>query len=344
MDLANAINKISDQVKSQRHLMTTEQATINVAVHPFIRALGYDTNNLQEVRPEYTADAKSSGSERVDYAIMRQGKPIIFIEAKAANIALSENHWKQLHHYFNAEDVRFGILTNGLEFRFYSDLRKPNIMDQQPYMSIDILNLEARLVNELEAFTKAGFDAARIMANAKKRLIARSLQQEMKSPSDDLVRLVARQVHSGQVHDSDLPRYASLVRLAWREVVEAKALRLGQQSFSREEYDTQDVVAEPVSSDFVEIPVRASYKGHRFNARLRYDTTNWKKSVVRLDEGTFKPSESTLQAINTVNPSLTNPQNGWTFWKLRDPSSNVERPMGDLRSDKSLVRRLQGNT
>ncbi len=83
MGLIEEFDAIAKQISQQQQWMTTEQATINVAIHPFIRVLGYDTNNLAEVRPEYTADAKSSGSERVDYAIMRDGAPIIFIEAKA---------------------------------------------------------------------------------------------------------------------------------------------------------------------------------------------------------------------------------------------------------------------
>ncbi len=75
MNLFDALSKISDDIDMQRHLMTSEAATKMVSVRPFIRALGYDTTNLEEVEPEYGADANISGHEKVDYAIKRAGKP-----------------------------------------------------------------------------------------------------------------------------------------------------------------------------------------------------------------------------------------------------------------------------
>ena len=169
MGLADELKKISEQVKSQRPLIKTEEATKQVSIRPFIEALGYNTLNLAEVEPEYSADAKASGGERVDYAIKREGKPIILIEVKSANMALSDNNWKQLYNYYGATDVRFGILTNGLEYRFFTDLKKRNIMDKQPFLTIDMLNLDERMVNEIEGFTKPNFDLERILSSAQRR-------------------------------------------------------------------------------------------------------------------------------------------------------------------------------
>jgi len=128
MSLFEDLSKISERIQRQRKKMEhNEDATKLVSVQPFIRALGYDTQNLGEVFPEFKADAKISGGERVDYAILSEDKPIIFIEAKAVNILLNESNWKQLYNYFNAKEVRLGILTNGIMYRFYAEIGRAHV-------------------------------------------------------------------------------------------------------------------------------------------------------------------------------------------------------------------------
>ncbi len=358
MELTNAIKKISRQVESQRMLMNSEQATILVSVLPFIRALGYDTQNLAEVRPEFSADAKTTGGEKVDYAIMRRGKPIIFIEAKAANIALNENHWKQLHHYFNAEDVRIGILTNGLVFRFYTDLKKSNIMDKQPFMSIDMLNLEEMLVNDLDVFTKSGFNADKIMASAQKRLIARSLRQEMKNPSDELVRLFARQVHSGRLRESDLKRYASLLNAAWRDLIDYEvadriqahdkdaAHEVVQPAGEPDAAQSRQVSEDEISRTSVAIPVfieyrpRGSDQTHVLRGILHLsDNIGRHQDIIEYEGTIMSPSQAAGRAIRSVNPKASDP-NGWTFWKFVNRSTGRDDDINLLITDDELRRRL----
>ena len=72
---------------------------------------------------------------------MQEGKPIILIEAKSATSDLNDEHASQLFRYFSVTEARFGILTNGLQYRFHSDLEKPNHMDEKPFLIIDMLKL-----------------------------------------------------------------------------------------------------------------------------------------------------------------------------------------------------------
>jgi hypothetical protein len=60
--------------------LQTEEATKNALIMPFIQALGYDVFNPAEVVPEFTADVGTKKGEKVDYAVMRGGKPIILFE------------------------------------------------------------------------------------------------------------------------------------------------------------------------------------------------------------------------------------------------------------------------
>ena len=228
MGLLESIRKISARVEQQRPLMKTEEATKQVSIRPFIEALGYDTSDLVEVEPEYIADARTRGGERVDYAIKQDGRPIILIESKSANTILTENHWRQLHDYFNAEEVRFGILTNGLEYRFFTDLKKRNIMDKQPFMMINMLNLDERTVNELEGFRKSGYDPELILSNAQKLAISQLLSTEFNQPSDDFVKHFAGQVHLGPLSYSQMPQYRQHVQQAWRDLIEQEIARRTQ--------------------------------------------------------------------------------------------------------------------
>lgn len=355
MTLIDKLNKISEQIRSQQQWMTTEQATINVAIQPFIRALGYDTNNLAEVRPEYTADAKSSGKESVDYAIMLDGQPVIFIEAKAANVALNENHWKQLHHYFNAKDVQFGILTNGIEYRFYTDLKKQNIMDNEPFFAIDMLKIDEQLDKELVPFTRTGFDAQRIIANAKIQRIVLLLQQELDHPSEGTVKHFAGLVYSGYVNARVIQEYTPLVKAALNRFVEQGKQEIGsyQPHSSLSELNSAHLspeVKEGISQkvdglklDHVHIPVYANYEGEYIEAQFKVKHGYKKRNdKVILYEGAWDSVSGWAKKLKIrihqkLNMTKSAETAGWTeFWYYIDAKRKVG-PVDDFRKDPALV-------
>lgn len=357
MSLYEALSRIAEQVARQRNLMNNEEATLQVSIRPFIEALGYDFRNLSEVTPQYTADPRQSGTERVDYAILREHRPIILIEAKAANVSLTENIWRQLHNYFNAEEVRFGLLTNGLEYHFYTDLKKRNIMDKQPYMTVDMLNLDKRNVPELEGLTKSGFNADRIIAGAQRLLIRRLLQDEMNSPSDSLVKHFAEQVHSGRLSASDVKRYRSPVKEAWRELIEYEiANRLRHREFQPLPDPEPTAPALPITDPAlpkpqtwldgsVQIPIYASWQDHEFEATLRlYKKIANVGRIVLWDGKWLLPKRAGEEARKSVVPDTEGYVNGMTFWHFRDPSDGTLRPIIDLThawyNDWDLIERV----
>ena len=352
MSLFDALSKISEQIHSQRHLMkNNEDATILVSIQPFIRALGYDTQNLAEVFPQYNADAKTAGGERVDYAIFREGKPVFFIEAKAANISLNANHWKQLYNYFNAENLRFGILTNGIEYRFYTDLKKRNIMDKQPFLRLDMLNLEERMVNEIEGFAKPNFDLERILSSARELAVIRLLETEYRRPTAEFATYFAKQVYPGRISQSIIEEFMPVFRHAWRQFVNQQIPSHPQSAIQTEtailERKAQLTVEEMpttfTAEDSRKIPVYAEWRGHSFEATLFFDETHHRSSRVTFDGLTAAPSKTALKATRSVVHDFK-AINGWDFWKLRDPKENQERRISDLRNDDALVRRLRGTT
>ncbi|KZE97710.1 hypothetical protein AVP43_00332 [Geobacillus stearothermophilus] len=93
------IQTLSKRVNRLKNTIATEEATKTSIIMPFFQVLGYDIFNPEEFLPEFTADVGIKKGEKVDYAIMIDGKPVILIEAKAANQKL-DKHDSQLFRYF----------------------------------------------------------------------------------------------------------------------------------------------------------------------------------------------------------------------------------------------------
>ena len=127
----------------------------------FFQILGYDVFNPTEFFPEYVADVGIKKGEKVDYAIIIDGKPCIFVECKSCNEDL-DKHASQLFRYFAAAPVKFGILTNGIVYRFYTDLEKDNIMDLEPFVEVNLENINESGIKALMKFRKETFDKSNI--------------------------------------------------------------------------------------------------------------------------------------------------------------------------------------
>ncbi len=111
---------------------------------------------------------------------------------------LNINHAGQLFRYFHVTSARFGVLTNGLVYRFFTDLEQPNKMDEKPFFEFNILDFKERDVEELRKFAKAAFDLDTILTTANDlkytRAIQNRLAQWMTSPSEEFVRLVSSEL------------------------------------------------------------------------------------------------------------------------------------------------------
>jgi hypothetical protein len=207
MDFIDRIRELSNRVPKQIDYCKTEEATKNALVMPFINALGYDVFNPTEVMPEFTADIGIKKGEKIDYAIFQNGNPIMLFECKCATADLSKVHASQLYRYFAAlPAVRFGILTNGLVYQFYSDLDAPNVLDAKPFFSFNILDFQDRHVNELKKFTKSTFDLGNILTTASELKYTDSIRQiinrEFEEPSEEFVTFLTRQVYTGRITQS----------------------------------------------------------------------------------------------------------------------------------------------
>jgi len=127
--------------------------------------LGYDIFNLSEVVLEYIFDMGIKKGEKVDYAILSDKKPIIIVECKH-HLENLNNYTGQLYRYFSVMPAKFAILTNGVQYYFYTDLDETNKLDTKPFLTIDLENFKNSPVSELEKFSKEKFDSENIFNSA----------------------------------------------------------------------------------------------------------------------------------------------------------------------------------
>ena len=198
MDFIDQLRVLSSRVAANKDNIQTEEATKNAMIMPLIQILGYNVFDPLEVTPELVADVGTKKGEKVDYAILREGKPIILFECKKSGADLNINHASQLFRYFHVTEARFGVLTNGLVYKFFTDLEQPNKMDAKPFFEFNILDFKERDVDELKKFAKTVFNLDAILNTANELKYTRAIQSRlaewMTNPSEDFVRLVSSEL------------------------------------------------------------------------------------------------------------------------------------------------------
>ncbi|CAD7492728.1 hypothetical protein KBAD11_35560 [Aeromonas dhakensis] len=202
MDFSEQLQSLSKKIAQQASMITTEEATKNAFVMPFLnRVLGYDVFDPTEVIPEFTADTGIKKGEKVDYAILKDGQIQILVECKKYSEKLSAKHSGQLFRYFSVTNARIGILTNGAQYEFYTDLDAPNKMDEKPFLTLDLEDIDEHVVPEVLKLTKTAFDVESVVdaAGELKYLsqIKKLLAEQFASPEEDFVKFFASRIYDG---------------------------------------------------------------------------------------------------------------------------------------------------
>lgn len=246
----------------------TEEATKNALVMPFIAALGYDVFNPLEVVPEFIADVGTKKGEKVDYAINQDGETIILIECKKAGVNLCDANMSQLFRYFTVTCARIAILTNGIQYQFYSDLEEPNKMDARPFLELDLLDLRDSHVAEVKKLSKDGFDLEQMLTAANELKytgeIRKVLHQQLEEPDEEFVRFFfsktnpgARFISSAREQFTDFVRKAAaqyinervnnrLRNALQQEVAPVNPTAVGEQGADTEGTDAEDGIVTTV--------------------------------------------------------------------------------------------------
>lgn len=226
MELEAKLTELAKVVREHREVLLTEEAAKNALVMPFLQILGYNVFNPSEVIPEFTCDVGTKKGEKVDYAICHEGKISILVECKPASSELNINHASQLFRYFSVTDARVAILTNGVVFKFFSDIDRPNKMDEKPFFSFQLDGMKKTDIRTLSNFAKGSFDIDTIVAEAgnlkMQSLVAKELEKEFAEPSEDFIRLFASRVHEGRVTAAIKENFKNLIVASINSLIREK--------------------------------------------------------------------------------------------------------------------------
>jgi hypothetical protein len=254
MDFKDQLKQLGDRVAKLKDQILTEEATKNAFIMPFIQCLGYDVFNPMEVTPEFIADIGIKKGEKVDYAIINEGKPTILIECKHWSADLNP-HNSQLFRYFHCTTARFSILTNGIHFKFYTDLVESNKMDEKPFFEFRIDDLKDNQAEKLKEFHKSYFDLEKIITTASElkytNEIKNIITKELNDPSDEFTRYFAKIVYPSVVTAKVLEQFKGFLKRSYNQFINdtinerlKSALNNQQQQETKEEVLEETTVEE----------------------------------------------------------------------------------------------------
>lgn len=190
------LKKVLDNFKLNEaiELCSNEAQTRKFLIEPFFFMLNYISTDLI---PEYNADFGDRVSQKIDYAIVLNKKDTILIEAKKQTSKLSDKEAGQLNGYFNnTKNSKLAILTNGIEYRFYSDISEPNIIDTKPFFQFNLSNYSEKDIESLIRFDKRFIKINEIIKSAQEIVFAESFEdsilKELNIPSKDFLKIIHR--------------------------------------------------------------------------------------------------------------------------------------------------------
>jgi hypothetical protein len=113
-----------------------EASTKQAVILPVLHFLGWNTHDVDEVKPEYPVEGT-----HVDYSLRLNNANEVFIEAKGARESL-EKHEEQLLGYAFRQGIELATLTNGITWSLYLPTKKGDWKARKFY-TIDILQQES---------------------------------------------------------------------------------------------------------------------------------------------------------------------------------------------------------
>lgn len=234
------------------HVKGNEQATKQGLIGPLLAILGYDLSDPRECMPEYKADfGRDRSAKPVDWAFFANARPIFFVEAKDAGKKLP-GYDEQLGDYFaKVPDVSLGILTNGVQWRFYTDLAHQHIMDTEPFLEWNVLVDKEPPYDLLTLLQKSQFQSELI------RAYARSLQQKnllvseltrLLEPSPEFIKLAIANVETRNLTAGVVESWRGILCNAINEWAHQRAVTTVLATQSAASSNALDVAAKPVTT------------------------------------------------------------------------------------------------
>ena len=198
MNLKSKISALQNNYEKYKNNKIGERTTESWFIEPFLDILGYDVREPKLVKPQYRIDPNAKNADKVDYAILKDGKPIIFVEGKPLDDDLDKYH-SQLKKYFNLEsNVNIGILTNGNEYQFYTDIKDKNQLDEEPFLTFCLEEIDDEIIELLPRFSVNEYNIVELKKLAIKIKHLSTLEKQLKDPDDEFIKAISKYIFGSQ--------------------------------------------------------------------------------------------------------------------------------------------------
>lgn len=326
MSFKDSVAELAKRALNAQAVAQTEEATKNAIVMPFLRVLGFDVFDPTQVIPEYIADIGLKKGEKIDYAVKIGDKIEYLVEAKSISTSLQDAQYSQLFRYFHTLDADIAILTNGLNFWFFTDLDAPNKMDQKPFFRFDLLSYDENDIKELEKFHKDQFSIENIRAAASSLKYLRAamsyIEAQWEKPEDEFVKLVARDFYESNVTSKVIESMRPIVKRAFDDLFRQRVHKRLTSAFDDNQNDTIPVFENADQKDNKVETTEEELQGFMIVRAIAAEVTQINRITARDAQSYF----AILFDDNNRKPVARLYFNGKTkFITVFDPDKNAQR-------------------
>lgn len=313
-----------------------EQNTKATLIEPVLRALGWDTEDVDEVRREYRLKTQD---KPVDYGLLVHREPRLLVEAKGLGEPLSDRRWaNQIMGYAAVCGVQWIVLTDGDEYQIYNAAASVPV-DQKLFRTVRVSQNATEVEETLALLSKKQLAQNRIDTLWKAVHVDRKVRKALESMfSGDCELALVNFVHARTRDLSVEDVRASLRRcrvqpdfpLRMDELeAEAKPAKPTKQRSEAATEASSVSLGSLIEAGLIRVPaeIEATFKKTRLTARIEGP-----EAITFLGKAYPSLSAAGSAARAHVLRSTKLPAtNGWDFWRIREPGGDLT-PIGDLRT------------
>lgn len=280
-NLIEALTPIVEKIKKFRSLYEqNEMAVRDQIINPILRNLGWNPENPEEVQPNVSTEEGVP-----DYSLIKDGKRILFVEAKKLGIDIEQREViRQLARYSFSEGTKYGVLTNGAVWALIRSFEEGTTLTERIVWKTDLENEELpSIIRKVTTISKDGIEQIEILVKKVQILdeIWQSLLDEPEEMIKGLMPVVKSLISQGypdyQFEDAEIE---DLLKERVKEIISGPS----EEGIPSEVYSGELVLRKDKS------PRKMKLKGEVFDIRNSFEilvnTANW-----LIKSGKLKPSD-----------------------------------------------------
>jgi len=340
--LANTIDEVRRRIQRVGSRSMNEENTKATLIEPVLRALGWDTEDVEEVQREFKAHSRH---KPVDYGLLVVRTPRLLIEAKALGENLSDHRWvNQIMGYASVAGVEWIVLTNGDEYRIYNT-HAPVVVEEKLFRAVKVAANDPTVVQTLELLAKNRLEENRIEVLWRAHFVDRQVQAAIehlfsRDHNDMLlvnhVASCTKNLTAEEIRGSIARCRVSLdfpVDFNAIQAPKAKARRKVEGATTASGPSLQELIAAGILKP--PITLVRTYKGKELSASI-LPTGQVRVGKVDYDS----PSTAAVAAMRDIT-GIERTANGWDFWQVPTPDG-ARMALGSFRRAKGKGERETG--